>query len=107
MKIYETKRKQTTQNKNEVKTMKNETLSMAYAIINKDLSIRQVASNYGIAKSTVHSRLHSKRFQQKYPLTYTLLRERLKQHFETKHIKGGQATAALYKNKKRGKNNER
>ena len=79
------------------------TLFMAYAIINEDLSIRQVASNYGIAKSTVHSRLHSKRFQQKYPLIYALLRERLKQHFETKHIKGGQATSALYKNKKRGK----
>lgn len=87
--------------------MKNETIFMASAIINEDLSIRQVASNYGIAKSTLHSRLHSKRFQQKYPLTYALLRERLKQHFETKHIKGGQARAALYKkNKKRGKNNE-
>lgn len=75
--------------------MKNETLFMAEAIIYKDLSIRQVASNYGIAKSTLHSRLHSKRFQ------------RLKQHFETKHIKGGQATAALYKNKNEVKTNER
>lgn len=80
--------------------MKNQTIVMARAIIDKDHSIRQVASNYGIAKSTLHDRLHSKWFQQKYPSTYTLLKQRLKQHFETKHIKGGQATAALHKNNK-------
>lgn len=107
MKIYETKRKQNLNNKNEVKTMKKGTIFMADDIIYKDQSIRQVASNCGIAKSTLHSRLHSKRFQQKYPLIYALLRERLKQHFETKHIKGGQATAALYKNKNEVKKNER
>ncbi len=80
---------------------KLQTLFMALAIIDKDQSIRQVASNHGVAKSTLHSRLHSKWFQQDYPLIYVVLKQHLKQHFETKHIKGGQATAALYKNKVR------
>lgn len=81
-------------------TIQKENVAQQYAdeIIHNHKTIREVASDYRVSKSTIHTYLH------KYitsPDTISQLSEILNMHSETKHIRGGETTKLRYTGTKR------
>ena len=69
-------------------------------MLEEDLTIRQVAEKFKLAKSTVHSAIHS--YIDRYPKTELALdvRKLLTTHFEERAVRGGMALAKLYRDGK-------
>ena len=68
-------------------------------IINTKDTIRETAKKFNISKSTVHKDLQQ-RLSQLDTNKYNLVKDILKEHIETRHIKGGESTRQLFLQKK-------
>ena len=74
-------------------------LEFATYIVENNATIRQTAKYFSMAKSTVHYDIQKRLFginQQLYEKVKTIL----KNNFDEKHIRGGEATKRLYLTKK-------
>ena len=64
-------------------------------ILNKDMTVREIAKQMKVSKSTVHKDLHERLFyidENKYKKVDKILKE----HIEIRHINGGNATKIKY-----------
>ena len=68
-------------------------------ILCKDATVRSMASEFGISKSTVHKDL-TERLETINPYLYTEARKKLELNKEERHIRGGEATKQKYLTKK-------
>ena len=68
-------------------------------IINNNMTIRQIAKKIKVSKSTVHKDLHERLYYINKDI-YIKVDEILKEHLQTRHIKGGLATKMKYKRRK-------
>lgn len=68
-------------------------------ILQTNATIRETAKHFGMSKSNVHKKIKEKEtnlyYEQKNELEFIF-----KNHFDNKHIKGGQSTKTLYKARK-------
>ena len=67
------------------------TVKEAKYILKTKFKIRQAAQIFNVSKSTLHNYLKQK-FPKLNPRLYAKVQKILQEHFEEKHIKGGQAT---------------
>ncbi len=70
-------------------------------ILDKNMTIREIAKIMKVSKSTVHKDLHERLFyidEQKYNKVDKIL----KKHIETRHINGGNATKIKYEKLRKG-----
>ena len=74
-------------------------LDISNYIINTKSTIRETAKKFNISKSTVHKDLQE-RLSQIDIIKYNLIKDILKEHIETRHIKGGESTRQLFLRKK-------
>lgn len=66
-------------------------------IIDTKQTIREIAKAFKVSKSTVHKDLHERLYDLD-NILYNDVNEILKEHIETRHIKGGEATRKKYLN---------
>lgn len=78
------------------KYMFNRVIKEGEYLLNTDKTIREVASDFKISKSTVHKDL-----KERLPLLdknlYKLVDKALNDHLANRHIKGGESTRLKYK----------
>ena len=70
-------------------------------ILNKDMTVREIAKQMKVSKSTVHKDLHERLFyidENKYKKVDKILKE----HIEIRHINGGNATKIKYEKLRKG-----
>ena len=70
-------------------------------ILNKDMTVREIAKQMKVSKSTVHKDLHERLFyidENKYKKVDKIL----KKHIEIRHINGGNATKIKYEKLRKG-----
>lgn len=70
-------------------------------ILNKDMTVREIAKQLKVSKSTVHKDLHERLFyidEEKYKKVDKIL----KKHIEIRHINGGNATKIKYEKLRKG-----
>lgn len=72
------------------------TLEEALYIIETKQTIRELTKVFNVSKSTIHKDL-SERLKYINLQTYRKVEEILKQHLNTRHIKGGESTRKKYK----------
>lgn len=65
-------------------------------MINTKQTIREIAKEFNVSKSTVHKDL-SQRLKTINPLEHQKVEQILKQHIDERHIRGGQSTKEKYK----------
>ena len=70
-------------------------------IIDNNMTIRQIAKEIKVSKSTVHKDLHERLYYVN-KKEYEIVKMILKKHLETRHIKGGIATKIKYQNIRKG-----
>ncbi len=70
----------------------------AESVITKDKTIREVAREENISKSSVHKDLQIRLKEVNYDLFLTV-QTIFQRHIEMRHIKGGEATKEKYKNR--------
>lgn len=66
-------------------------MNEAYYIIKTEKTIREIAQNYNISKSTIHKDLHE-RLKSIDKNLYSDVDKILKYHLDIRHIRGGEAT---------------
>ncbi len=71
------------------------TLAEAYYMIEKDKTIREIADVFKVSKSTVHKDLKD-RLKHIDNGLYFVVQKIIKQHTDTRHIKGGESTKKKY-----------
>ena len=71
----------------------------AHYLLQYRATVRKVAREFGISKSTVHFDL-SKRLKKQNPALYEKISQILRQNFEEKHYRGGLSTKNKYLAKK-------
>lgn len=76
--------------------IKDRVLMVSDYILETNETIRQIGTHFNISKSTVFLDL-TKRLEQINYSKYLLVKEILKEHDRTKHIKGGESTKNKYK----------
>lgn len=67
----------------------------AYEILETKATIREIAKNNGVSKSTVHKDL-KERLQELDAVTHQEVQEIFKEHIEIRHIRGGESTKQKY-----------
>ena len=70
-------------------------------ILNKDITIREIAKIIKVSKSTVHKDLHE-RLKEVNEDLYKKVDKVLKEHISIRHINGGKATKLKYEKLRRG-----
>ena len=83
-------------------TIKKRAKKEAYYMINTNNTIREIAKKYKVSKSTVHKDLKD-RLKYIDKDLYKKIKSIIKNHIETRHIKGGESTKKKYQ--KIAKNN--
>lgn len=83
-------------------TIKKRVIKEAYYMIEKDKTIREIAKEYKVSKSTVHKDLKD-RLKNIDNELYKNIKIIINKHIETRHIKGGESTKKKYQ--KIAKNN--
>lgn len=68
---------------------------LARYILETNATIRQTASQFDMSKSNVHTYVSHKLKKSDYPL-YQKVQVVLNQHFDEKHLRGGEATKQKY-----------
>lgn len=81
------------------KSIRDRVLSESYCIINTNKTIREVANNFDVSKSTVHKDV-SHRLKLIDINLYEKVSSILKYHIDIKHIRGGEATKRKFLAKK-------
>jgi len=74
-------------------------LEEAYYILETKKTIREIASERDISKSTVHKDLHD-RLKSINKLLYTKVNTILQEHIDVRHIRGGESTRQKYLKRK-------
>ena len=67
-------------------------------ILETNKTIREIAKEFNVSKSTVHKDLHERLIDIDYIL-YTNVNGILKYHIDVRHIRGGESTRKKYKKK--------
>lgn len=75
-------------------------LDEAYNILISDKTIREIAKESGVSKSTVHKDLQE-RLKYLDKAVYKKVSEVLKRHIEVRHIRGGESTRKKYQKLKK------
>ena len=70
-------------------------------ILNNNMTIRQIAYILNVSKSTVHNDLHTRLYYIDKNI-FNNLEKILKNHLETRHINGGNATKLKYQKLRKG-----
>ena len=70
-------------------------------ILNKDMTVREIAKQLKVSKSTVHKDLHERLFYID-EIKYKKVDNILKKHIEIRHINGGNATKIKYEKLRKG-----
>ena len=83
-------------------TIKKRTISEANYMINTNKTIREIAKEYKVSKSTVHKDLKD-RLKNIDKKLYKEIKIIIKNHIKIRHIKGGESTKKKYE--KLAKNN--
>lgn len=68
-------------------------------ILENKITIREASSRLNIPKSTLHYKV-TKNLKEANPILYKTLHEYLKNNFEEKHIRGGEATRRKWQERK-------
>ena len=77
----------------------NRVIKVADHIIATKDTIRETAKKFQISKSTIHKDIQE-RLNQVDINKYTIIKQILHEHLETRHIKGGESTRQLFLRKK-------
>ena len=85
-----------------MKNIKKRVISEAKYMIDTDKTIREIAKEYKVSKSTVHKDM-KERLKNIDENLYQKIKEIIKKHIEIRHIKGGESTKKKYQ--KIAKNN--
>lgn len=75
------------------------TIDEAIYMVETKKTIREIAKNFKVSKSTVHKDLHDRLIEIDSAL-YTKINDILKYHIDIRHIKGGESTKQKYKKEK-------
>lgn len=70
-------------------------------ILKENMTVRQIANEINVSKSTVHNDLHNRLYYIDKDIFYKV-DEILKKHLEIRHINGGQATKLKYQKLRKG-----
>lgn len=84
------------------KNIINRTLKESEYILKTKKTIREIAKVFGVSKSTVHKDLSNRLLEIDANLC-NQIKEILKQHIDTRHIKGGESTRNKFLLKKTNK----
>ena len=76
---------------------------LACYILRTDCTIREAARHFGLSKSTVHTDL-TVRLPQSDPLLFEQIGERMRAHFEIKHLRGGESTKRIFSKRRAARN---
>lgn len=82
--------------KNEV-YIETRCLQAAYSLTAENKTIRQIAKELGVSKSTTHKDLATRLLEFGHIDLYNKCQTILDEHFNTKHIRGGEATRRKFK----------
>lgn len=82
--------------------IKERTIKIALYIVETRNTVRTIAKEFGVSKSTVHKDL-TERLPEINPELGTEVRDILEYHKSVRHLRGGEATKVKYK--QNGKNN--
>ncbi|TCS83383.1 sporulation transcriptional regulator SpoIIID [Tepidibacillus fermentans] len=83
--------------------IKERTLKIGRYIIETKNTVRTIAKEFGVSKSTVHKDL-TERLPEISPELANQVKEILEYHKSIRHIRGGEATRVKYKNQANEKN---
>jgi len=78
--------------------IKERTIKIALHIVETRNTVRKIAKEFGVSKSTVHKDL-TERLPEINPELAVQVKEILDYHKSIRHIRGGEATKIKYKNK--------
>lgn len=81
------------------KNIINRVLKESIYIIDKDKTIREIASIFKVSKSTVHKDLNE-RLKLLDKNTYLDVKQIFNKHIDNRHIKGGESTKSYYSQSK-------
>ena len=78
--------------------IKERTIRIGHYIIDTRKTVRTIAKDFGVSKSTVHKDL-TDRLPELNPTLAKEVKEILEYHKQVRHIRGGEATKKKYQNK--------
>ncbi len=87
---------------NMYESIKNRVIEVAQYMLKSKLTIREIAKKFNISKSTIHKDISERLKYIDYSL-YEEVSEIIKEHKETRHIKGGESTKIKYLKLKEGR----
>lgn len=76
--------------------IKERTIKIGYYVLETKKTVRVIAKEFGVSKSTVHKDL-TERLPEINPILANKVQEVLHFHKSVRHIRGGEATKAKYK----------
>lgn len=76
-------------------------VEIAEAFIKKKSTVRKIADDFNVSKSTVWKELTSDKFKKYYPSLYEECRKIMEQNKSERHIRGGIATKNKYEKAKK------
>lgn len=82
--------------------IKERTLKIGHYIVETRRTVRSIAKEFGVSKSTVHKDL-TERLPEINPELANQVKEILEYHKSIRHLRGGEATKIKYKRKKNPK----
>lgn len=82
--------------------IKERTIKIGRCIVEKRNTVRSIAKEFGVSKSTVHKDL-TERLPEINPELANQVKSILEYHKSIRHIRGGEATKIKYKKKKQTK----
>lgn len=85
--------------------IKERTLKIGHYIVETRRTVRSIAKEFGVSKSTVHKDL-TERLPEINPELANQVKEILEYHKSIRHLRGGEATKIKYKRKKSAKQHE-
>lgn len=85
--------------------IKERTLKIGHYIVETRRTVRSIAKEFGVSKSTVHKDL-TERLPEINPELANQVKEILEYHKSIRHLRGGEATKIKYKRKKSAKQPE-
>jgi putative DeoR family transcriptional regulator (stage III sporulation protein D) len=80
------------------KRIRNRIKEEAIYIINTKKTLREVAKEFKVSKSTIHKDMRNT-IEKEYPELFYQVNKILEEHLKTRHINGGLATKIKYLNK--------
>ncbi|WP_128896765.1 sporulation transcriptional regulator SpoIIID [Longirhabdus pacifica] len=82
--------------------IKERTIKIGQCIVETKQTVRNIAKEFGVSKSTVHKDL-TERLPEINPELANEVKNILEYHKSIRHLRGGEATKIKYKQRKKGK----